>query len=624
MIAEWMLYSALCAVGLFAAASLVERWLLGAGTQVRHVWTVALLLSLAIPLATYAFAPRTTISIPSAPATPLRADELSALANAQASPADAPAAAPVRDQSLRKLIPTDRMSVTAWMALSAALAAYFVAGLIALVRMRRHWRPSDVCGVKVLVSERTGPAVVNPFSPQIVMPKWALAMDRYQLGLMIRHEQEHRRAGDPQLLALAQVAIIAMPWNPALWWGVMRLGMAVELDCDARVLRTADPRTYGDLLLEVARPRRGPRLVAAAAFAERAGGLERRIRAIARRRDRVSRGARAGAAIVGLVVVGIAWVAPHPSLPVRVAIMPSSGVSSSAAAIGSPRSDHTKPTEPLQVAPKTPDVLETRPAPRRGPVMPPPVKSTDAVIVGIPRRAFSQLDSLIYDRLFAGLKLSSDQETAARLFLSSLAALQVQQDRSMVPRNVQSTVARLRLTQERDSALLVLFADDADRALLTSRLAAMQGGGIGGGRRGRSSNPSGTDVPAGMSVGGPRSGGRGRVGGGDTSQQAAQISNVIDDVVFGLLFNGISLSAEQDASARSILSSYRQKITATIPDPLPFQLRLQGTDNVVMRPESRAALLAILSNDADRDAVSSRIVVEVRVVNRQPPAPPAH
>jgi hypothetical protein len=93
-------------------------------------------------------------------------------------------------------------------------------------------------------------------------------------------------------------------------------------------------------------------------------------------------------------------------------------------------------------------------------------------------------------------------------------------------------------------------------------------------------------------------------------------------VLFALLFDGINLSPDQEATARSILTTYRQKVAATIPDPLPFQLRMVGTADVLMRPESRAALLAILSSDADRAIVDSRIVTEVRVVNRQLPAPP--
>lgn len=620
MIAEWMLYCALCALGVFAVASVVERWLLSAGSQVRHVWTTALLLSLAIPAATYRFAPRKTITIPSTSAATVSADELSALAVSGEDIGEAPVAVATRDQSLRKFLPTNRVALGVWVALSAALSAYLMAGLIVLAGMRRRWRRGDVCGVKVLVSDRVGPAVVNVLSPEIVMPEWALTMDRYQLGLMIRHEQEHRRAGDPQLLALAQVALIAMPWNPALWWGVIRLGLAVELDCDARVLRTADPRTYGDLLLEVARPRRTPRLIASAAFAERARGLERRIRAIARRRNRVSRGARAGAAIVGLAVVGIAWVAPHPSVPSRWTVAgPMSGGAAPESLAASRSLDNAKQAE---LSGATPETLRTQPTerPSRGnaAVLPKATAIANDVTVGPPRPAFSSLDSLIYNRLFTGVALSQDEEMAARLLLSRLIELQAKQDQAVVIAGTQSAVARIQLNHERDSLLLALLPDDSDRALLGSRLTNAP---IGGGRRGRSGNPPGLEVPAGMQMGGPRSGGRGRVGGG-TPPQEVPASAVFDDVLFNVLFNGISLSPEQQSTARSLLTTYRQKVAATLPEPMPFQLRLQGSAGVIMQPESREALLAILSNDSDRAVVDSRIVVDVRVVNRQPPQQP--
>lgn len=601
MIAEWMLYCALCAVGLVAVAGLVERWLLNAGAQVRHVWTAALLLSFAIPGATYRFAPRQTLTIPPSVSLPI-SGQLDLDSIEEPSTVVKPTATDVRrHESLRTLVPTNRVAGAIWGALSTALFVYLAAGLIALARMRRGWRPSDVCGVNVLVSDRTGPAVVNAFNPQIVMPEWALAMDRHQLGLMIRHEQEHRRAGDPQLLALAQIALLAMPWNPALWWGVQRLGMAVELDCDARVLRTADPRTYGDLLLEVARPRRHSRLVPIAAFAERAGGLERRIRAIARRRDRVTRGARAGAGVVGLVVVGIAWVAPHPSVPPHVSYASPASVAVVPAdsAIDAPLPlESSKTAQQPKVVPETLATRKNERVFRGDTVILPAMKVVaDDVIVGAPRPVFTGADSLVYDRLFTGVQLTPDQELAARLLLSNLAQLQVQQDRQLLVDGVQGAIARLQISNERDSSLFALLPNEADRDLVVSRLNALQ---VGGGRRGR-----------------------GRVGGGGSTQEMPTAGSV-DDVIFNLAFTGISLSAEQQASARSIITTYRQKLSATLPDPLPFQLRMQGTTGVLMRPESRTALLAILSNDADRAVVDSRIVTESRVVIvRPPPSPPS-
>src|SRR5262249_23007884 len=58
------------------------------------------------------------------------------------------------------------------------------------------------------------------------------------------------------------LAVALMPWNLALWLQVRRLRLAIELDCDARVLR-AHPSTerYGMLMLTIAQRRSvGPTL----------------------------------------------------------------------------------------------------------------------------------------------------------------------------------------------------------------------------------------------------------------------------------------------------------------------------------------------------------------------------
>ncbi|MEO7042711.1 MAG: hypothetical protein ABI035_10660, partial [Gemmatimonadaceae bacterium] len=46
------------------------------------------------------------------------------------------------------------------------------------------------------------------------------------------------------------IAIILAPWDIPLWWAWRRLRLAIEVDCDARVLRThPDIRRYAELLL---------------------------------------------------------------------------------------------------------------------------------------------------------------------------------------------------------------------------------------------------------------------------------------------------------------------------------------------------------------------------------------
>jgi hypothetical protein len=65
---------------------------------------------------------------------------------------------------------------------------------------------------------------------------------------------EHASAGDPWLNAFGLAVLGIMPWNPFLWWGRGSLVQAIDVDCDARVLRaTTDPRSYARVLLEIAR-----------------------------------------------------------------------------------------------------------------------------------------------------------------------------------------------------------------------------------------------------------------------------------------------------------------------------------------------------------------------------------
>ena len=51
-----------------------------------------------------------------------------------------------------------------------------------------------------------------------------------------RHVLEASHGRDPLVLHAAALLALVTPWNLALWWLNRRLRLAVELDCDARVL----------------------------------------------------------------------------------------------------------------------------------------------------------------------------------------------------------------------------------------------------------------------------------------------------------------------------------------------------------------------------------------------------
>ena len=535
MIAAWMLYSLLSAFGLAAAAMLAERALLTGRQPVRGVWVIALGLSLLIPAAAHRFA---TIAGPD-PAR-LAAAHGTAFDPALDSIFTSSAAAPAARQasgmrwSWRALTSrADGPLAIGWLILSAALLLRLLSGLIILAWVRSSWRRDVVLGIDVLVSRATGPALVGTMSPAIVVPEWALAMDPPQLALMLQHEEEHRRARDGQLLTLAQCALIVMPWNLALWWQLARLQLAVELDCDARVLRGADARSYGDLLLEVVRPRPSTAFLGATAFAERASQLEQRIRAISRQRGPASRRMRSVAVSIGIAVVAVAWMAPRPPVP--------SSASSSTAVptpLAAATSEVTAPPKQTVVN----DPINLRP---------PAALSTDS----------------LFPTLFSGISLTPERATQARALLDGLRSAQTARMTNILVRFNETMPQRQALLAKLDSALVALLPNQGDVATLRPRLPQVRSGG---------------------------------------------------DRLYSRLFDGIAMSAEQEAAARAAIRRFYQDARALMPPLEPPLLGVRrNPTRVVMRPSSDSAFLALVSSDADRAMLQSRISIA-----NPPPQPP--
>jgi hypothetical protein len=103
--------------------------------------------------------------------------------------------------------------------------------------------------------------------------------------LILKHELQHMASRDACLLVMGLLTVAVAPWNVFLWWQLRRLRLAIEVDCDARVLESkADVRGYGEILLLVAQ-----RTVAsngAFALTEATSQLHRRIEIMTRRRAR--------------------------------------------------------------------------------------------------------------------------------------------------------------------------------------------------------------------------------------------------------------------------------------------------------------------------------------------------
>lgn len=217
--------------------------------------------------------------------------------------------------------------VGAWLLATAAAACFYVRSARLLRRERGRWRVTVAEEMPVWVSERTGPAVVGFLRSIVVAPEWAMAMRERERRLLLRHEAEHVAAWDPTLLLAGLVTCALVPWSPAAWWALARLRLAIEVDCDRRVLRAEpDVAAYGELLVAMS-GRVEPGAATLAAFAERRLPLEERIEAMTARRGRgagwrwAMRGVAAAALGLGACMVPaprttIVVIQPPTALPV--------------------------------------------------------------------------------------------------------------------------------------------------------------------------------------------------------------------------------------------------------------------------------------------------------------------
>jgi hypothetical protein len=204
--------------------------------------------------------------------------------------------------------------VVGWGAASVALTLLLLGVSLAQRRASRRWPTQCLDGTRVLVAPDVGPLVSGLWRLQIVLPRWALERSSAEQRMMLTHEEEHRRARDPNLLLLGVLATVLVPWNVALWWQLRRLRLAIETDCDRRVLDAgADVHGYGSLLLDVGSRSVRQFVLAGAAFSETPSLLERRIEVMTAPAPRhpVARAFALGTVAAG--ALALACAAPRPA-----------------------------------------------------------------------------------------------------------------------------------------------------------------------------------------------------------------------------------------------------------------------------------------------------------------------
>jgi beta-lactamase regulating signal transducer with metallopeptidase domain len=196
------------------------------------------------------------------------------------------------------------VAAVTWIMVSAVLLALYVIVNVKVARARRRWPRKRLQGVDVRVAPNAGPAVIGVLRAEIVVPRSLMERTADEQRLILAHEYEHLSARDNVLLGAACAVVIALPWHPAVWYVLARLRLAIELDCDARVLRHgAAARPYGALLIDMAAQGTGIR-VGTLALADRPTHLERRLLAMRSHKTRFVL-VRAGAlsAAAGLLVL---------------------------------------------------------------------------------------------------------------------------------------------------------------------------------------------------------------------------------------------------------------------------------------------------------------------------------
>ncbi len=343
--AAWMILALAPGLALCCAAVLAEQAALQRRWPRRWIWLGAMAASIALPMLGPAIPQLAPLRLPAAP------------------PGWLAGPVPIPRHIEVALLPHGTLLARGvWIALSAATLLLLSTAALQLRRRARSWRRLSLDGTEVYVAPDAGPAVFGWWRPHIVLPAWLVDTPSRQCELAIAHEQSHLAARDPQLLGLAIALTVLMPWNPSLWWQLRRLRDAIEVDCDARVLRRGcDLVDYGETLLALGL-RRSPLRGLMAANDQSQSLLERRIRIMSSQPNHWSR--LTACTLAGLAL-GVAAVAAE--------LAPARAPAAAVAAV------HAVPAVPAAPAvPAVTPLAPLAPLPPVAAVAPPPPDASDS------------------------------------------------------------------------------------------------------------------------------------------------------------------------------------------------------------------------------------------------------
>jgi bla regulator protein BlaR1 len=302
----WMLYVIMVSLLLSTGAFLAERAARLKRIGTRWIWITAIVTSLLLPT----LVSSVTFELPSVfnDSVANRIVALRQTTTLTLSPAlwltgePEPPSWRVADANIRRV----------WIGVSSVMLLALVASGIQLGFRKRRWQRDTVAGTVVYVTADVGPAVVGLLRPKIALPAWVKHASPSQQSAVLAHEQSHLDVCDPQLFTVALALLVFMPWNLPLWWQLRRLRYAIEIDCDARVLRGGiDPAHYSETLITVGE-RQSAYVGAVTAMSESKSFLEERIEHMIRKPIRWRR---LGAATLASVAVAITAIAAQVSPP---------------------------------------------------------------------------------------------------------------------------------------------------------------------------------------------------------------------------------------------------------------------------------------------------------------------
>ena len=274
---QWMTYVLVVTLILAAAALSAERALRLRRAMTRWVWVVAIVASLVLP----SLIASVSIQVPNITASKTPPKNI-ALRNATF-PIEVLSRIPLPPATSSMSASLDSKVKLFWRIASGSMLLLLAASAVQLFWRKRRWQRTTVAGVPVYIAPGVGPAVVGLLGSSIVLPRWVADAPASLQTHVIAHERAHLDARDPHLLTVAICLLVFMPWNLPLWWELHRLRRAIEIDCDARVLRAGhNVSRYGETLIEVG-ARQSGFLGSVAAMSESSSFLEQRIKIMLRK-----------------------------------------------------------------------------------------------------------------------------------------------------------------------------------------------------------------------------------------------------------------------------------------------------------------------------------------------------